>query len=393
MSNTHPNTTHIVLNRETLLRPLQLVAGVIEKRQIHPILANVELNLNSDQKLLTITGSDTEIELVGKIDLTKTETVTITNFNPITLPGRKLIDICRTLPENSTIEIAYDTSSGRATVTSERSRFILATLPASDFPLIPEQKSIVEFTVKRKILYKLASRTCFAIPQQEVRSYLNGMFLEIKEGVIKTIASDLFRFALNAVTFSATNKTFAQVIIPRKTVMELIRLLAEEAIEDAEITVGLNSNYIKIHDDTFTFTSKLIACKLPNYNNIINSLLPKKGNKNITVNRNALKQALHRINILSHEILRTFRLILEDGVLRLIANNPEQEEAVEELFIDYHGENIETLLNINYLLDIINNLEHDQVVMTLKDGGSGIVVESTDDDSNSLYLLMPIRKK
>lgn len=389
----------LTLQCGTLVKLLQIVSGVIERRQTMPILANVLLIFEGNT--LTVTSADSEIELIGKVALGAGEEAV--NFTPITLPGRKLLDICRALPGDSNVEIICDAANGRVTLTSGHSRFVLTTLPADEFPLIPTQKSIVELKMSSKVLRSLAEKTCFAIPQQDARSYLNGMLMEIKEGIVQAVASDAARLALSAAPFTQQEAAFAQVIIPRKAIVEMIRLLPTESAagegnaaavassvdEEENITVGLNSNYIRVTGENFGFTSKLIAGKYPNYNN----LLPKGGNKKIIINRHELKQALLRINILSHEVLHSFRLILEDSILRLLANNPEQEEAVEELVVDYVGEKLEIAFNIGYFLDILNNISADKVAIIFKNGDSGAIIKSTaPGDGDTLYVLMPILK-
>lgn len=370
----------LVLTREQLLEPLQLVAGVIERRHTMPILGNVLIAVNGN--VLTITATDSEIELVGRMEL---ESV-FKDFSPITLSGRKLMEICRALPEKNIIEI-FNNSSGQITLVSGRSRFTLASLPANEFPLIPDQKGVVDITIKQKILKDLADKTYFAIPPQDVRTYLSGMLLEIKEGVAKAVASDTIRLAFNSVLYSDVDKSFAQVIIPRKAVIEMMRFLSDQ---DEDVQIGLNSNYIKIIGKNFTFTSRLISGRFPNYNNHI----PKKLDKKIVINRNELKQALLRTSILSHEVLRSSRLLLKANVLQLTANNPEHEEAVEEVVIDYNGPSLDMVFNVSYLLDILNSIDTELVSISLKDSSSGAIIESVKDKDNSsgLYVLMPIRK-
>jgi DNA polymerase III subunit beta len=379
--------TRLIVAREILLKPLQMVTGVIERRQTMPILSNVMLAVEGNT--LKVTGSDSEIELVGKAELDSDSIVE--NFSSITLPGRKLLDICRTLANNSAIEINCE-SSGRATLTSGRSRFVLTTLPANDFPLIPEQSNSRTFSINCNILHQLANKTYFAIPhpQQNIRPYLTGMFMEIGDGTIKTVASDGFRLAFNSASFTNDKKYFVQAVIPRKATVELIRVLTETKEENKNATIEVSQGYIKVQGSNFIFTSKLIASKFPNYNNLI----PKTGNKHVTINREQLKQALLRINILSHETLRGFRFILENGLLRLTTNNPEHEEAVEELEVEYTDGRLEIAMNINYMQDVLNNIDGESIVITLRDGDSGMLIKNQENASGitSLYVLMPILK-
>lgn len=372
--------TLLVLTREQLLEALQLVTGVIERRSTMAILSNVLIEV--DASTLIITATDSDIELISYVELDSA----FPNFKPITLSGRKLMDICRSLPVNSRIEFTSN-KEGHITLLSGHSRFTLSSLPANEFPLIPEQEGVVNITIKQKYLKDLASKTYFAIPQQEVRTYLSGMLLEVKEGVAKAVASDTIRLAFNSILYSNKDNSFAQVIIPRKAVTEMMRFLPDQ---DDNIKISLNSSYIKISGRNFTFTSKLISGKFPNYNNHI----PKNLDKRIVINRDALKQALMRTSILSHEILRGFRLILKNDVLQLLSNNPEHEEAVEEIAVDYTGESLDIAFNVSYLLDILNIIDTELVAINLKDGSKGMIIENVkeQDDFCGIYVLMPIRK-
>lgn len=370
--------SELTLKREVLLKPLQLVAGVIERRQTIPILGNVVISVNKQE--LSILGSDSEIEIQGQAELEES----IKKFDTITVSGRKLMDICRVLPEDCVIEIKAE-QQGKVILSAGRSRFSLATLPAEEFPVIPEQKSVVDFSIAAKTLKGLVAKAYFAIPQQDTRQYLNGMLLEVKQGVLKTAASDGHRLAMNAAVFSSKDDSLAQVILPRKSVAELIRLLEDT---DDQVSVGLNNNYIKVRGKNFIFTSKLIASKFPNYSNLI----PKKGDKQVILNRNELKQSLLRVGILSNEMLRSFRLVLQNNLMQLFANNTEHEEASEEMPASYSGEKLEVVLNITYLLDILNNIDTDQVEVNFKDNESGVVIKGIDSEIESLFLIMPIRR-
>ena len=367
----------IAINRDLLLKPLQMVAGVVERRQTFPILAHVLVVIQKTQMMLI--GTDTEVELCGMMQL---EGNTIEN-SQFTVPGRKFVDICRALPEGSVLEIAEE--NGRVTVSSGRSRFVLSCLQAKDFPRTTDQAMIMEFNIPQGALRNLIEKTSFAIPQQDVRQYLNGLLVEVKEGKIRALATDGHRLALNVVDAQIANDSFAQIIVPRKGVSELSRLLNDS---DNSVNVVLNNSFIRIIGDDFIFTSKLISGKFPNYSKVI----PKQCDKQIVINKNALKQALTRVGILSNELFRSARFQLDNNVLRLTTNNPDQEEAVEELVIDYLGDKFETIFNINYFLDVINCISTENVSVSLKDDTGSAVVEEYGSDSNNLYILMPIRQ-
>lgn len=362
------------IRRETLLKPLSAVIGVVERRQTLPILSNVYLSI-ADKKLSVI-GTDLEVELQAKVDLEHPgESI------EMTVPGRKLMDICRSLPEDSELELIQEKE--KVIVRSGRSRFSLSTLPASDFPLVREADGTVEFTIGQKDLRYLTQRTYFAMAQQDVRYYLNGMLLELADGIVRTVATDGHRLSLNTVAAPVVNNSFIQVILPRKGVTELMRLL-EDA--DSEVSVQVGSNHVRIAGSNFTFISKLIDGRFPEYEKV----LPKGGDKSIAVDRELLKQALTRASILSNEKFRGIRLQLRSGLLRVFANNPEHEEAEEEISIDYGHEDLEIGFNVTYLLDILNTIQSPKVKMTFSDAKSSILIEEHEGDSDSLFVVMPM---
>ena len=367
----------ISIKRESLLKPLQLVTGVVERRQTKPILSHILLT--AQDQLLTFIATDMEVELHGLLRIEQT----IKTPTQITLPGKKFLDICRCLPEESMIELTED--NGRVTVSCGRSRFVMTSLPTKEFPRSPEQKPIMHFEIKQNALRKLIEKTSFAIPQQDVRQYLNGLLFEIKDGSIQTLATDGHRLAVHSITAPIVDSSFAQVIIPRKGVFELLRLLEDS---NDEVSISFNSNFVHIKNNNFVLISKLISGKFPNYNKII----PKKGEKKVEINCNELKTALTRVGILSNELFRSVHFKLHQNILALTANNPEQEEATEELSIDYTGENLDIIFNIGYFVDILNVIETEKINIFFKKGDGGVVLEEANSDPNCLYVLMPIRQ-
>lgn len=367
----------LTMQREALLKPLQFATGVVERRQTLPILSHLLLTVNEDK--LTFLGTDLEVELMGVINLE----AKVKAKKELTLPGKKFLDICRTLPENSVLEIMPE--DNRVVIAAGRSRFVLTTLPASDFPRTPPQESLMEFTIPQSVLRSLLEKTSFAIPQQDVRQYLNGLLLEVKDGSLQALATDGHRLALNSVVQSNVNNSFAQIMIPRKGVLELLRLLENS---EEPVTLSLNNNYLRVQGSDFALTTKLISGKIPNYSRVI----PKKGDKQIEIDRDEFKQTLIRVGILSNEIFRSVKFQLREGLLRLVANNPEHEEATEELNIDYLGDNLDTIYNISYLLDIINTINTEKIRISLKNSESGAVIEEIGGNSNCIYVLMPIRQ-
>ena len=364
------------MQRETLLKPLQLVTGVVERRQTKPILSHILLSAKNN--LLTIIGTDLEVELHGSIKMEKA----IKEPVKITLPGKKFLDICRSLPENSIINLTEN--NGRVTVSCARSRFTLSSLPAKEFPRSPEQAPVMNFSIGQNSLRALIEKTSFAIPQQDVRQYLNGLLFEVKDGTIRTLATDGHRLATYSIAAPIVDSSFAQVIIPRKGVLELLRLLENS---DEEISVSFNNNLAHIDGKNFVLISKLISGKFPNYNKII----PKKGDKKVELNCHDLKQSLIRVGILSNELFHSVQFKFSRDGLVLTSNNPDQEEAIEELSIDYKEADLDIVFNIGYFIDILNVVETETINLFLSTGDSGIVIEEGNNDPNSLYVIMPIR--
>jgi DNA polymerase-3 subunit beta len=361
------------VTRDALLKPLNLVAGVVERRQTLPILANVLIGVEGNQ--LSLTGTDLEVELLGKVNLDGA-----TVDGDITVPARKLLDIVKSLPDDSVISVEVEEQ--RAIIKSGRSRFTLSTLPASEFPNVEQGSASLEFDVLQGNLKTLIDKTAFAMAQQDVRYYLNGMLWEIKDGIFRVVATDGHRLALSTQS-GITASEEKQVILPRKGVLELSRLLIEE---DESIHLAFGDSHLRATTQAFTFTSKLVDGKFPDYDRV----LPKGSNKEVVAERDVLKQALARAAILSNEKYRGIRMQFNAGDLRIVANNPEQEEAEDVVAIEYDGETLEIGFNVSYLLDIMNVVSGPKVKFSLLDANSSALVED-NDDGNSLYVVMPMR--
>jgi len=361
------------IEREALIKPLQIVSGVVERRQTLPILSNVLIKINADQ--LSMSATDLEVEM-------QAQTV-IKGAKPgeITLPARKFIDICRALPEESRIEVNVD--GARAVIRSGKSRFVLSTLPASEFPNIETSKNVLSFEISQAKLKYIIDRTHFAMAHQDVRYYLNGMSLETTDELLRTVATDGHRLALCETDAKIKQKENQQVIIPRKGVQELLRLL-EETDNPAQVQLG--TNYIRVATDNMGFISKLVDGRFPDYQNVV----PQGGTKLVTCSRDALKQALVRVSILSNEKYRGIRLQFTTGLLRIFAHNPEQEEAEEEVVIDYSGDNLEIGFNVNYLLDAITASTSEQIELSLSDPNSCCLIHGVGE-KNCKYVVMPMR--
>lgn len=362
--------------RETLLKPLQMVIGVVERKQILPILSNVLLN-NKDNNL-SITGTDLEVELVGQTKVVETAL----EETRLTLPGRKLMDICRALPDGAPIELYQD--KGRVVLSSGKSRFTLASLPADDFPNIEVQEGLFSFEISQQDLEYLLHSCSFAMAHQDVRYYLNGMLFEVDPDKIRTVATDGHRLAMATVNANIETDHRIQIIIPRKGVVELQRLLSNSS-EKLQVTVS--SNFIRITSNEYTFTSKLLEGKFPDYQRVI----PKKSDKMVSIDKGLLKQALQRAAILCNEKFRGLRFEFRENLLRIFANNPEQEAAEEEIAINYTKEELDIGFNVTYLVDILNILSTEDVALHFSDSNTSLLVEEAHDGRDSVFVVMPMR--
>ena len=362
------------ISREALLRPLTLVAGVVERRQTLPVLSNVLIQVQDNQ--LALTGTDLEVELIGR-----TEPLRVDEPGSATVPARKLMDICKSLPEQS--ELAFSLEEGRAVLRAGRSRFTLLTLPVAEFPSIEDTPSNQEFELPQATLKHLIEATAFAMAQQDVRYYLNGMLLELGHNIVRSVATDGHRLAVCARSTDITIEPQQKLIVPRKGILELGRLL-NGGDEPVKLTLG--ATHVRAHTGEFTFTSKLVDGKFPDYDRVI----PKGGDKVFIAERAELRQVLSRTSILSNEKYRGVRLNLEEGNLRVMANNPEQEEAEENVAIDYGGDAMEIGFNVGYLIDVLNVINEDRVQMTLSDPNSSAILEEPGG-GDALYVVMPMR--
>ena len=363
--------------RDALIKPLNLVAGVVERRQTLPILSNVLLVL--EDKTLSLTGTDLEVELVGRVEM---EAAGVDG--EVTVPARKLVDICKSLPEGSTIEFSLE--AGKATVKAGRSRFTLSTLPAVDFPAVEGGAGAVALSLDQSLVKQLIDSTAFAMAQQDVRYYLNGLYLEILGGRLRVVATDGHRLAL-ATAPALVEAADTGVIIPRKGVLELSRLLGGSA----PLKLAIGTNHIRAANEQFTFTSKLVDGKFPDYERVI----PKNADKSVIGERGELKQAFTRTAILSNEKYRGVRLKLSDNNLDITANNPEQEQAEEVVGVQYSAGELEIGFNVSYLLDVLSVLEQPQVRLSLSDEASSALLENaeapSDGEPERLYVVMPMR--
>jgi DNA polymerase-3 subunit beta len=363
----------LTIQRETLLKPLQQVAGVVERRQTLPILANVLFN--ATRKGLKLTASDLEVELQTQAEIDVAES------GDSTLPARKLLDICRALPEAANVDVTVD--GDRAQVTSGKSRFSLTTLPASEFPVVDEIKSAGAFEVPQNDLLRLIDRTAFSMAQQDVRYYLNGLMLEPSRGIVRAVATDGHRLALCEFPANVGEDDIPQVIVPRKGIQELHRLLQED---ETPVQVEIGLNHIRIDTGELRFTSKLIDGRFPDYHRVI----PKMPDKRLLVKREALRQALTRTSILSNEKYRGIRLDISKNNVKIQSHNPEQEEAIEEIDVTYESDPLLIGFNVTYLLDVLGAMDTDEVEILLTDANSSALIIQPGKIA-CRYVVMPMR--
>jgi DNA polymerase-3 subunit beta len=367
------------IKRETLLKPLQLLSNVIERKQTMPALANVLIDIKGDQLFLTAT--DLETELVSWVTLDKPAA----NSGKTTVSARKLLDICRVLPDETMVDLFQDSNS-RFVVRAQKSRFSLGSMPAEDFPKINwnSEENSKEFSIAQNKLYMLLESARFAMAQQDARYYLNGMLFEIKNAMLWVVASDGHRMAINGIEQEVIDNSLTRVIVPYKGIFGLMRLLTDS---DEPVVIAVGANHIRVTGSQFIFTSKLIDSKYAEYEKAI----PHGCDKKIVIEREALKQALTRVAILSNDVFCSAQLKITSDNIRLRTNNPDHEEAEEEISAEYQGEAINTNFNIGYLLDILKNIRSEKVVLTLKDGFSSALVQEQLEGSNLIYIVMPLR--
>jgi DNA polymerase-3 subunit beta len=362
----------LTATREDILTPLQSVIGVVERRQTMPVLANVLLAARDNR--LSVTGTDLEVELVA------TSQVNVQQAGDITVPGRKLLDIFRSLPEKTSVQLS--TEGERVSLRAGRSRFTLSSLPAAEFPLVEEINAQQTLSVAQGEFRRLIDKTHFSMAQQDVRYYLNGMLLETDGKTLRAVATDGHRLALCEIELSAKAKSSQQVIVPRKGVLELQRILGTEG--NLELAVG--TNHVRAQIGDIRFTSKLIDGRFPEYGRVI----PANPGRMVEAERESLKLALQRTAILSNEKYRGIRLTARPGLLMIQAHNPEQEEAEDQVEVNYQGEEVEIGFNVNYLLDALGAIDGDKVEIGLTDSNSSCLIHAPGT-THTKYVVMPMR--
>jgi DNA polymerase-3 subunit beta len=361
------------LQREVFLKPLAQVVNVVERRQTLPVLANLLVQVRGGQ--LSLTGTDLEVEMVAR------HAVDDAQDGETTIPARKLFDIVRALPDGSKVTVSQ--SGDKITVQAGRSRFTLASLPANDFPSVDEVEATERVRVPEAGLKELIERTAFAMAQQDVRYYLNGLLFDLRDKALRCVATDGHRLALCESPLDGGAQSKRQIIVPRKGVQELQRLL-EGGDRELELEVG--RNHIRVKRDDVTFTSKLIDGRFPDYEAVI----PIGADREVKVDREILRAALQRAAILSNEKYRGVRIEVSPGQLRINAHNPEQEEAQEEIEADTRVDGLAIGFNVNYLLDALSALRDEHIVLQLRDANSSALVREAGNEK-CRHVVMPLR--
>ncbi|HHZ69786.1 MAG TPA: DNA polymerase III subunit beta [Methylococcaceae bacterium] len=361
------------INREVFLLPLQKIVNVIEKRQTMPILSNILLKMNAE--VLTLTGSDLEIQLIVELSIDNTE------VSEITVPARKILDIIRLLPAESQIDIQLD--NAKLKIVSGRSRFSLTTLEAVNYPEFDEKNPHTTMLLPISQLNKALNKTLFCMANQDVRYYLNGILVTISNQQLKLVASDGHRLALFNEPLTEANDIETSFIIPRKGVIELSRLLSDS---DQLLSLQLAISHVRLDFERLSFSVKLIDAKYPDFSKVFQQDFKSV----IPVNRKDFKDALTRVSILSNEKFKGVSLNFSDSTLKVAAYNPDHEEAEENVTIDYSGEAFVIAFNAQYLLDAVSNLESDLIHISLSSNMSACVIEDPMDASYQ-YIVMPMR--
>lgn len=364
----------LTTTRDALLAPLQSVAGIVEKRHTLPILSNVLIEKHGEQLTMLATDIEIQIRTTTAGDLGGSDA-------SLTVGARKLQDILRALPDSADVSLTFDDK--RLTIKAGKSRFALQTLPAADYPRmnLPEGEG-TRFQVTQKTFKRLLAQVSYAMAQQDIRYYLNGLLVIVDGDELRMVATDGHRLAYAAAPIE-TELPRTEVILPRKTVMELTRQLGDT---DGTLEVVLAGNQAVFRFGPIELVSKLIDGKFPDYERVI----PQNHPTTITFDRIPLLAALSRVAILTSDKFRGVRIVLDDGVLRIVSSNNEQEEAQEEIEIPYQGDLLDIGFNVTYLLDVLNNVSHEQIEWHLADGNSSALL-TVPGNAQFKYVVMPMR--
>jgi len=361
------------IKRDELLPGLQCVSGNVDRRQTLPILSNLLFNIKPNS--LTITATDMEVELIVDI------AVKLEQTTRLTLPARKLLDICRALPEGAVLE--FDIQNEKTLIKSGKSRFTLAMLPAQEYPVIDITDETTDFNINQKKLMSLLVNTQFAMAQQDVRYYLNGLMLEISSNNLKAVATDGHRLAFDETEIKMSANETKQIIVPRKGVTELMKLLQ---VDQDNANIRISKNHMQVRSGNLFFTSKLIDGKFPDYQRVI----PELSETVVIANREELKGSLSRVSILSNEKHRGVRVVFNKNALHILAHNPDKEEAEEEVNVEYSGEEMEIGFNVSYLIDALATIKTEKVMLSVLNPNSSCLI-TPEQKARCRYVVMPMK--
>jgi DNA polymerase-3 subunit beta len=361
------------IQREILLQPISQVVGVVERRQTLPVLANFLISVQGNR--LSVTGTDMEVELITSVK------ADVQQEGEITVPARKLVDIVRMLPEG--VKITAVLEGDKLTISSGRGRYTLATLPATEFPATDQVETLEIVKIQEGTLKNLLDKTSFAMANQDVRYYLNGLLFDFHDKQLSTVATDGHRLAVCDLDSDLGVTGDRQLIVPRKGVLELSRMLSDG---DETVELALGKNHVRLVKGNSIFTSKLIDGRFPEYGAVI----PKGTDRHIKIDKAGFTQALQRASILSNEKYRGVRLEASGNAVKIIAHNPQHEEAVEELEAELNFDQIAIGFNVTYLLDALTAIEADTVLMELKDANSSCLI-SAESGSFDRHVVMPLK--
>ena len=362
------------VRKETILKPLQLVCSIIERRVTSPILSNILLSTHDTQ--LSMTSTDMELEMIANLP------VNIQLEGMTTISARKFLNICRALPNNTIIN--FNSQDNKAIIITSKGRFSLSTLPSEDFPNCEGANYSDEISLPQVTLKALFNETSFAMANQDVRYSLNGLLLEYEKNTLRAVATDGHRLALGDITTSMILAKKNSVIIPRKAIIELGRLFNDR---NDNVTIAFNNQQLKVKFPDLHFTSKLIDGTFPNYERV----LPLGGDKEVLADRARLKMALSRVAILSHDKHHSVRINLTPGLFRVTIINQEQESAEEEINVEYEGAALEIAFNNAYLLDLLNVIPSDKIRLIFSDENGSALITPANEQIARKYVIMPMR--
>lgn len=363
------------IDRNQFFSGLQKIIGVVERRQTMPILDNILMEVEGE--VMRLTASDSEIEVQVGLALEQ-------HYEPfsITLPAKKLFDLVRSLPDG--LKLTFSFESGRCTMQAGRSHFKLSTLEADGFPLVNLDRSNRQITLSQSQLKKLLSNTQFAMAQQDVRYYLNGMLFEVDPQHLRVVATDGHRLSMADTTVITSDEPVQQIILPRKGVIELAKLLSDSV---ETLTLDFLPNALLVRMDTLQFVCKLVDGRFPDFRRVI----PKNQSQHLTVDTALLKSTLQRVAILANEKVRGVQLHIEENLIKLQAHNADQDEAEDTLLADYHGEQISIAFNVSYLLDVLGVIPSANVTLQLANANASCLIEEQIDGINFAHVVMPMK--